>query len=353
MYTTKIESELNQIETEWKKKLKLNETQKPDGKNSIFRRNKVGETDSMIPTEILIKQSQNEEFTKQQAENNEKNSSNIDQEIHIEPNDNKKFIDSTQIHKKPKELIHIKNIFKLKKSNDQSNLLQIDDDSIMYLNNENSINQLFYIEYIIDRLRDLLSTRSKQYLLENSQKSKLQDEREREETLEKIDKFVSKKSAWFQNIEPSDEPTMSHHFISNNDDNGEAEMKAKIESLIGNFEEDEIKDKKDDEKIDNYDTELKKPLPDFKKIRDEAKLQQLKVKECFFKSPSLKSKDQLKETEKLNVEQLKDNDDDQYNDSFLVKVKDTNVEYVRLLPNVDSQSQLNIRRKFFYEKLTK
>ena len=342
LYSSEIEKELSQIEAEWKTKLKLSETNKPsDSKSSIFKRSKVNEKASLIPSEILAQQENNET----------KKISNIN--FYQEPftnyiENNKKFIDSTQIHQKPKELIHMKRIFNIKNSTEKKTSLE---DLNIYVNSENHVNQLFYIEYIIERLRDLLTRKSKEYLKER-QKSKLQEEREREEKLDRFEKYVSKKSVWFSGLETSEANSRStYHVKKEEEDDGEAEMKAKIESITGFSEESKSEPEKSEE---TESSECKKPLPDFKKLREQSKLEQLKIKECFFKMPSKKSKEKIKESLKDEEESNdEEKDNDPYDDTFVVKVKETNEEIVRFLPTVDSQSQLNIRRKFFFEKLIK
>jgi len=97
-------------------------------------------------------------------------------------------------------------------------------------------------------------------------------------------------------------------------------------------------------------------LPDFKKVQEEAKAEQLKIKEFFIGDlGSVKAK-KIKEKEDLRAAELEMEKEDGVFNGHSFKVKGTDergVEIVRVLPCVDSQSQMEIRRKIFYEKMIK
>ena len=138
--------------------------------------------------------------------------------------------------------------------------------------------KLKLLEYLVRRIDELLSVEAKFYIKnENNEFEKIQKERE---LVEFNERFLNYRS------------------------------KSEFDDL----------DSDDDEAGEN---KFKKPLPYFENLKEEAKVQQLKIKEFF--NPSL------------------DNDDNE--------VK--NNENPIILPEVDSLSQKQIRQKIFFEKFYK
>jgi hypothetical protein len=100
LYTNEIEVELNKIEKEWKSKFKLDDEKKEVNKvskTSIFKRSLIND-----------KNKQSSEMTNQ-PETDVSKSSLPKQDFEI----NKKFLQSTQIHQKPKDFYHLAKIFKI------------------------------------------------------------------------------------------------------------------------------------------------------------------------------------------------------------------------------------------------
>jgi hypothetical protein len=332
LYTNEIEVELNKIEQEWKSKFKLDDEKKEVNKvskTSIFKRSLIND-----------KNKQSFELTNQ-PETDVLQSSLPKQDFEI----NKKFLQSTQIHQKPKDFYHLAKIFKISNqasTNNENNELNITD--------ETSMNQLLFIEYLIERIRLLLTDKSKEYLTEkqSNEKTAIQVERVREEKLKQYEEYITKKNVWFSEIltDENNSGKKSNPAIRNTDDS-EAEMQAKIDFLLKN-EQSDHSDLQINEtnSLDINSNEAKKPLPDFNKIRDEAIKQQLKIKEFFMPSHS-KKQVQFKE------DFIEEEETEDYKQSILVNIKETNEEIVRILPTVDSLSQLEIRRKIFYDKLVK
>lgn len=331
LYTNEIEVELNKIEQEWKSKFKLDDEKKEVNKvskTSIFKRSLIND-----------KNKQSFELTNQ-PETDDSQKSLLKQDFEI----NKKFLQSTQIHQKPKDFYHLAKIFKISNqasTNNENNELNITD--------ETSMNQLLFIEYLIERIRLLITNKSKEYLTDkqSNEKTAIQVERVREEKLKQYEEYITKKNVWFSEIltDENNSGKKSNPAIRNTDDS-EAEMQAKIDFLLKN-EQSEHSDLQVNEtnSLDINSNEAKKPLPDFNKIRDEAIKQQLKIKEFFMPSHSKK---QVQFKDFIEEEETED-----YKQSILVNIKDTNEEIVRILPTVDSLSQLEIRRKIFYDKLVK
>lgn len=345
LYTNEIEQELNKIESEWKAKFKLdndeNKTKhtKPDPHN-IFKRPTVSE-----------KNRENIEAYSDRVNNNNDNNNN---QTVTNLDVNKKFLESTQIHKKPKEFYHLAQIFKIAKADETPT-----DEKTLSISSETALNQLIFIEYLIERIRLLISIRTREYLFDkrSNEKSKIHLEREREENLKKYEDYITKKNVFFSDLMSENRATRSQpttgrvqYANQDEDDNGEAEMQAKIDFLNRSLEaEKHLEEEKTESHEDS--SEAKKPLPDFKKIREEAAMQQLKIKEFFMPSSSGK-KVQFKE--EVVVEEVTNADDgDKYKQSLILNVKETNEEIIRVLPTVDSISQLDIRRKIFYDKLIK
>lgn len=339
LYTNEIEIELNKIETEWKMKFKLDEIEpKKVNKTNIFKRTNVND-----------KNRSNLEINSDQTDQNQAIASSIKLE---EPN--KKFLETTQIHQKPKDFYHLAQIFSIKKSNETSL-----DDIDLNIVDEQAMNQLFFIEYLIQRIKALITQKSKDYLFDNqsNEKSKIQVERERIENLKKYEQYITKKNVWFSDLmNSSDKPKsekslpLPSNYIKEGD-NGEAEMLAKIEFLnksepVSTHSHEDTKSEFLNEVNEN---EAKRPLPDYNKLREEAMIQQLKIKEFFMPSSNKSKQVQFKEEDEAELDQ----NDATYSQSLLISVKETNEEICRVLPTVDSLSQIEIRRKIFYEKLIK
>lgn len=123
--------------------------------------------------------------------------------------------------------------------------------------------------------------------------------------------------------------------------------------------DDEYKSKPDKHVADvNLNDEYKsvmKPMPDFIQLQSEAKHQQLKIKEFFVGDPFSAKAKKNRETEQRQAEETEMFEKDASSfSSYGFRMKgEGNEEIVRVLPTVDSLSQMEIRRKIFYEKLIK
>lgn len=149
---------------------------------------------------------------------------------------------------------------------------------------------LFLIEYLINRVGDLLTLKAKNYIKnENNEFEIVNSEREKFEFNQKYLNYRSK-----------NESTLD----SDDDDDGENVVKI---------------------------VESKKSIPSFEKLKDEAKLEQLKIKEFY--NPTLYHN----EEEEQEQHQQKEN----YQKRPII------------LPEIDSVSQNQIREKIFLEKLIK
>ena len=318
-----IENELKQIENEWKTKFSIKEEEKTEVLESK-------------PKSETKKEKTSEE---EQIEINKfKNYSDLL---------NQQFLSSIEIHKKPTEFTLLKQIFNFKLINaneeisvaagDESNLFEID---------ESSFKKLLFIEYKIQRVNDLLSKRSKSFLNEMNKEDlkRLNEERERDEYLRACDKYVANQGAFFGNLTgDSDLSSFKLNEIKiDAGDNGEAEMQAKLDSFKTQIDEEVSK------KVVHpvNETDAKRPMPDFKKLKEESLKNQLKVKEFFTGSVTSKGK-QVEEEIEIEEEEASKG----YNQSLIIKIKETNEEIVRVLPTVDSKSQNEIRRNIFYDKL--
>ena len=354
LYSTEIENELNNIEDQWRRKFKVEKPNEkplkakdPLQKNSIFKHVNVTET-KMELYEIEYRE-------------------NID-DYAEKPSEtksiNKKFLESTKIHEKPSHLFNMKQIFKF--VNDSSSV--VDNETICVdPSDENTLGKYFFIEYLITRIQDLLSVKTKEYICDkdNMEKSKVHAERQRLEYLKKCDEFVAEKSVFFQDLtnDENKKPTLDSgenrpnprdiNLLKNLDDNGEAEMLAKLE-LLGLSSETSEQQQGNEEDQTTSDVQFKKPIPNYNDLKAEAKEQQLKIKEFFIGDPHTVKAKKMKELEELQLqeeEMSKDEKNFTWN-SFRTKgIEDQDV--IRVLPTVDSQSQVEIRRKIFHEKLVK
>jgi hypothetical protein len=253
-------------------------------------------------------------------------------------------------------LFHLSQIFKICAEPTLNNDNQ--DEKVLHIPDESEMSQLIFIEYLVERLCQLITSKTKEYLREKKlgEISAIQMEREREEKLKHYEEYITKKNVWFSDLMSDSKPDNKTNTVfatqskqkEELDDNGEAEMQAKLDFLNKSQEielshpQTEIKSQEED-----Y-SEAKKPLPDFKKLHEEAIIQQLKIKEFFQPSTSVK-KIQLRE----DLDEEKANNADSQDRSLVINIKETNEEIVRVLPTVDSLSQIEIRRKIFYEKLIK
>ena len=330
-----IADELKKLETEWKSKFSLTN----NNNKSIVTEEKIKQLHVsshklkehlVVPTDPV----------------QDKRISNLSQAV-IE-----QFNKSIDIHKKPTELCKLKEIFEfefVKKLNDNeseksNNLFEVD---------ENSLKQLLFIEYLVQRLMDLFSKKTKNFILEREldELVKLNQEREREEYLKKCDEYVLKNNILFNNLtNDSDASGLNiNQKIPEEDDNGEAEMLAKLEAFMGKDELKKLSGISSDlnEQDPVQDDYRKKPLPNYKLLKEEAIKNQLKVSE-FFMGTTKKAQNEE------NIEEIDYNrDSNVFNQNLIFKLKNTNEEIARILPTVDNQSQLEIRRNIFYEKLVK
>jgi hypothetical protein len=294
----------------------------------------------------------------------------------------KKFLESIEIHKKPDDFKILKNIFTFKVKNEKNEIFEVGHGHNFFEIDSNSLKQLLFIEYIIQRVDDLLTKRTKAYILENEEQSKitLNEERQIEEFEESCDQYVAEKGAFFNNIGSEDNSDSAPAFSTLiNNSNRADETKKHNEA---NYEEDELdmlsklkdfedvikqsstkkseksiknevkKEEKQVSRLENehfeYSDSIKKPLPDYNDLREEAVKQQLKIKEFFSGRPAF---DMKKSTRELTIIDENDGSTDNFSQNLIFKFKETNEEIVRVLPEIDSKSQFQIRRKIFYEKL--
>lgn len=175
-----IEKELKQIEKKWESDIKISNRIAPMSNIESHQAKKSSES-TLSDEQIKV----NEEL-RRKAE-------------HLRY----KFIQSMEIHKKPTELTILREIFDFKtqtegstKEKDEEETL-LSDKRITFPLDPVGTNQLLLIEYICQRLRELLSARTKAYIaeIECENELKLNDERERQEIIEKSENFVIKKTA--------------------------------------------------------------------------------------------------------------------------------------------------------------
>lgn len=104
-----------------------------------------------------------------------------------------------------------------------------------------------------------------------------------------------------------------------------------------------------------------KPVPDYRALREQSIEQQLIVREFFmprgtdalFGSSREKKKKNENETSVTIIDENNIDDTGEYEQKLVFKIKETNEEIARVLPAVDSKSQMNIRRTIFFDKLVK
>ncbi len=352
-----FEQELKQIENQWKEKYQAPE--KPVVSVEPVREETVVRVDS------------NEERLKKRSEALKQ-----------------KYLDSLEIHRKPKDLTILKAVFTFVLSNGENKGVECGDGPYRFLIDSGSLKQLLFIEYIVQRLADIITQRTKAYILEkeSTEDKTVREEREEEEYAEMCDRYVTERAAIFNDIHfQSEEPVnQSSGFVNTAvkynetsavksdeaEDEGEAEMIAKLrgfEDLIKENSNDRsktVKKKPKDLKqlkktetsesaYDEYTTEFgdkKKPLPNYEQLREEAIRQQLKIRE-FFTSSVKKSAEEPVTT--IDEDRGDFNASGGLNQNMIFRIKETNEQIVRIFPSVDSQAQAQIRRKIFYDKLIK
>ncbi len=233
----------------------------------------------------------------------------------------------------------------------------------MSTSNEDIANKYFFIEYIIGRVADLLSIATKRYITDKDpiEKSHLHEERRRVEYLKKCDEFVTEKNVWFNDLtnqegesgEVSESVGVNINLLKSLDDNGEAEMAAKLELMgLGESVSEGTQTSTGEEaKAAEDSKEALRPVPDFRQLQEEAKAQQLKISEFFWGDPSSVKAKRMKEL-RVDEEEMAKDEGAFSGHSFRLKGPE-DVDIVRVLPTVDSQSQMEIRRKIFHEKLIK
>lgn len=365
LYSSGIENELNEIENQWRNRFKMEKTtdikklKDPLRKHGVFKHININEQDS-TELKTAVKNA------------SESNSETIQSQENIV---NKKFIESTQIHQMPTSLYHLGKIFRIvnepiKADENPNDTLIIDE------NDENLLSKYFFTEYIIKRITDLVSPRTKHYIMEKKsiEESKLHEERKRLEQLKKFDEYVTETGVLFNNLTSEVsaktmnvgefssklnkvQDSMAMNALKNMDDNGEAEMIAKLEVMGINSKSGQpdvvSQEVKKDSGVDDEYAGAQKPLPDYKKLELEAKQQQLKIREFFMGNLSSEKAQKLKEIEKRELEENEMNKDPSAFNPSSFKLKDGEQEIIRVLPTVDSQFQMEIRRKIFYEKLVR
>ena len=98
--------------------------------------------------------------------------------------------------------------------------------------------------------------------------------------------------------------------------------------------------------------------PDFGQLKKQSIQQQLIVRE-FFTANGLVVGGKKKKVSEADqslvtiIDESNNDDDDTFGQNLIFRIKETNEEIVRILPTVDSKSQIKIRRNIFYEKLTR
>jgi hypothetical protein len=348
--TKEIEEELNEIEQKWKMSYKFSEESK----------------ENITTNKEEIKQSKIIESTLKKSPTQEIN----DQAELLR----KKFFISMDIHKKPTELTLLKQIFSFKRIDENTNENETVINKNEFLIEESYIKPLLFIEYIIQRLNDLLTENTKSFMFDSNYKQKINKQREEDEYSQKYDQIINEKAVLYNsNDKYTEKLILSEDKIINNStssfavtkfnkldqnsDNGEAEMEAKLKDFSHIIEK---KNKTSDKTIESSflndlidDDKTKRPVPDFTKLREEALKQQLKIKEFFdgCKPAKKDADDALATIIDLNEDENKG--DDVYKQDIIFKIKQTDEEIVRVLPPLDSKSQVQIRRKIFFEKLIK
>ena len=356
--TKEIEAELNEIEQKWKETYKSSDESKENKFTEEIKESKVvASTSKKSPTQEINDQA---DLLR------------------------KKFFISMDIHKKPTELTLLKQIFSFKLIGKSNEDVESVSNKNEFLIEESYVKPLLFIEYIIQRLNDLLTRKTKSYMLDLNFKQKINKQREEDEYSQKYDQIINEKAVLYNsNDKYTEQLVLGEDKIINNsissfkvtkltkfdqdNDNGEAEMEAKLkdfshiiekQSQISNKEPNEVKIKNTESSVLNdliNDDKTKKPIPDFNKLRQEALQQQLKIKEFFEGCKPAKKVDDSEQNRVtiIDLNEDEDNSKDVFKQDIIFKIKQTDEEIVRVLPTVDSKSQVQIRRKIFFEKLIK
>lgn len=105
---------------------------------------------------------------------------------------------------------------------------------------------------------------------------------------------------------------------------------------------------------------VSKPVPDYNKLKEQSIEQQLIVREFFMARGAealfggKKTKKEVPPEDRVTIiDEHNIDDTGEFDQNLIFKIKETNEEVVRILPTVDSKSQVKIRRTIFYEKLVK
>jgi hypothetical protein len=325
-----LDKELKQIESDWKSKFSLNQTEKSI--EQITSNPKRKET-------VAIQQSNPIQDLK---------ITNLSQAV------TEQFKKSIDIHKKPTELLKLKEIFEFKFVKSLDELTNEKSDTLIEID-ENSLKQLLFVEYVLQRLMDLFTKKTKNFILERELEdlAKLNQERERDEYLKKCDEYVLKNNILFSDLtNDSDMGSLKiNQKVVENDDNGEAEMLAKLQVFMDKDELNKLSGVVSSNPNDqdfNVNDFRKKPLPNYKLLKEESLKNQLKVREFFMGATASKTPNEE------NVEEIDYNQDSNvFNQNLIFKLRNSTEEIARILPTVDNQSQIEIRRNIFYEKLVK
>lgn len=110
-----------------------------------------------------------------------------------------KFVKSMDIHKKPDDLTILREVFEFRSKEDE-NIEETSENRKrpIYLVDLTRMNQLLFVEYICERLSELISVRTREYL--NEREPSLNDEREREELIDKAENYVLKTNSLFSQL---------------------------------------------------------------------------------------------------------------------------------------------------------
>ena len=303
----------------------------------------------------------------------------------------KKFLNSMDIHKKPSDFHLLRNVFTFKHADTlspSSTSKNADENSdpghalLLLLLNQDTFKPLMFVEYIAERVQSLMSEKSQLYLAEANVRDELAKEREREEYMAKCDRVLTEKLVEMSTVTSQldfDDTNKgaTKRFVRSSllakrseDDNGEAELQAIFDDFAASTAQEKsnvICTVADEKKSNGGDVdgetvidlcaaeEAKKPLPDYKRLRAEAIQQQLRIKEFFRGAAALPKPTAScgEQQQAIDEEEESSSSAGQFKQSLIMHIKETNEEIVRMLPTVDSKSQLQIRRQIFFERLVK
>lgn len=175
-----IEHELKQIETKWERELKI--------ESMIFsQQNHQNEEDEETPEEKIERE-------------------RTDQELRAKAEQlRRKFAESINIHKKPQELKTLREIFEFKPvvvENDKETSSTLVTSKPTFRIDPSRMNQLLFIEYVCERMGELITKRTREYLAEQERADvpSVNEEREREEIIDKADSYVIKANSLFSQL---------------------------------------------------------------------------------------------------------------------------------------------------------